>query len=479
MAILDLQVIQDDERFRAELASVATDGKRKWVYARKPRGRFYTLRTLVSIVLLAFLAGAPFVTVGGHQFLLLNILERQFVFFGIPFWPDDLYLVAVLFLLGVVSIVLFTAILGRIWCGWLCPQTVFLEMVFRKLEWLIEGSPGAQHARARGPWTFDRLWRFALKQSLFFVISFLIANIFLAYVVSSKTLLSFVREGPAAHLETFLGLIFFTFVFYAVFARYREQACLVACPYGRFMSALVDENTVTITYDTTRGEPRSKWHRDDQRATEETGHCIDCHACVAVCPTGIDIRNGIQLECVACTACIDACDEIMEKTGLKKGLIRYASLNAITTRAKRWLTPRIKAYITIWILLVGVVITLFVTRSVFDVNILRAPGTTWTKTADGIANFYQLNIINKQAVAVPYGLAVLSPAGARITPLGLPKRVEAGEGMKGRFLITIPPTVEAAEREHSKHAIPEVDIVLGITSNGALLKQVRTELILP
>jgi cytochrome c oxidase accessory protein FixG len=481
---LELPVLQPwqqmhDEQFRAELASVASDGKRKWIYAKKPKGKFTMARTALSWVLLGFFALAPIVKIGGNQFLLLNIIERKFVFFGVPFWPSDFYLVAVLFLLLIVSIVIFTATLGRIWCGWLCPQTVFLEMVFRKIEWLIDGTPGQQQQRDSGPWNWDRIWHFAAKQSTFFTISFIISNLFLAYVISSDTLFKFVFQGPVAHLETFLGLTAFTGIFYLVFARYREQACLVACPYGRFMSALVDENTVTVTYDWKRGEPRTKWKRQDARTTSDEGHCVDCFECVRACPTGVDIRNGIQLECVACTACLDACDTVMDKVGLPKGLIRYTSAKAVETRTAKWLTPRIKAYFGIWTILAIACITLFFFRETLQVDILRAPGTTWTQTADGIANFYELVIINKTDAALPYTFTVTSPKEARVTALGLASSVPAGEVLKGRFLLTLPKEHEKFEHEHEEHGNTEVDIFIDVNSGEKTIKHVKTEFLLP
>src|SRR5581483_3620452 len=437
----------------------------------------------LSVFLLAFLAFAPFVTVGGQQFLLFDILDRKFVLFGYPLWPEDFYLVVVLFLTGLVSIVLFTAVLGRIWCGWLCPQTVFMEMVFRKIEWWIDGPPGTQHTRHRGPWNFDRLWRFATKQSIFFAISFAIANIFLAYVVSSDTLRGYIEEGPAGHAALFLSLVTFTIVFYLVFARFREQACLVACPYGRFMSALVDDNTVTITYDTKRGEPRGKWRKNDPRSAvidrqpsavaADLGDCIDCHQCVVVCPTGIDIRNGIQLECVACTACIDACDEVMEKVKLPKGLIRYTSANAIQSGLKKWFTPRVKGYSAIWGGLVVITSTLFIARSDLAVNILRSPGTTWTVTANGSANFYDAEIINKSGSDLPIVLNVEHPSKATLTTLGLATYVKAGEIAKGRFIVTIPASIAGTGTQHN------IDITIDAVSNGKVIKQIRTEFLTP
>ncbi len=476
MSIIELDVIQDHERFRSELASIASDGKRKWVYAKKPSGYFYKWRSGLSVFLLTFLFLGPFVKIGGHQFILLDLIERHFVLFGIPFWPNDFYLVALLALVGVVSIVLFTATLGRIWCGWLCPQTVFLEMVFRKLEWWLEGSSQMQARRNTGPWNWDRAWRFGSKQILYAIISFAIANTFLAYFISSDVLLRYIEHGPLPHIELFLALIAFTVVFYLVFSRFREQACLIVCPYGRYMSALVDDNTVGVMYDHKRGEPRSKWHKGDTRLAQTEGHCIDCYQCEAVCPTGIDIRNGNQLECVHCTACIDACDEVMTKVGLPTGLIRYTSTAAVERREKKWLTPRIKAYLSIWVVLLGAFVALVLARTTLDVVVLRSPGTTWTATASGIANFYQLQIINKTADDLNYTLELVEPMGAKLSPLGLPEQVRSGEIMKGRFMVDVPKRLFA---EFDAARGNTLRLKLNIRANGQTVKTITTTMLTP
>ncbi|MCX6139573.1 MAG: cytochrome c oxidase accessory protein CcoG [Candidatus Kapabacteria bacterium] len=483
MSLLDIGEVEDHERFRAELGSIRPDGRRKWIYARKPRGKFTNWRTILSWFLLAFLMLAPFVKVGGHQFLLLNIIKREFVLFGMPFWPNDFYLVALLFLTGVITIVVFTATLGRIWCGWLCPQTIFLEMVFRKIEWLIEGGPKEQAQRHAGPWNWDRTWRSTLKIVVFAAISFLIANVFLSYIISSDELLQYVRNGPLAHIELFGGLVFFTFVFFMVFYRFREQACLIACPYGRFMSALVDENTVSITYDYKRGEDRAKWTKADNDAKktatvgsttfsrpESKGDCVDCHQCVTVCPTGIDIRNGIQLECVSCTACIDACDEVMDKVGLEKGLIRYSSQEAIETGRTTFFTRRIKAYLAVWLVMISVVVTLFAIRHDLDVVVLRQEGTTWVIMKEEVANFYRLQIINKTGHDIPYEIHVTSPHGFVIKDLGMPSHVKPGDILKGRFIIV---------REKDAPQVNESKLTLQLTTNGEVFHVVTTSFIAP
>ncbi len=484
MSIIDLDLIEDHERFRAELASIQPDGRRRWIYAlRPPKRMFYRLRTYVSWVLLIFLFMAPHVKVGGHQFVLLNIIDREFVFLGAPFWPNDFYLVALMFLTLVVTIVLFTATLGRIWCGWLCPQTIFMEMVFRKIEWWIEGGPKEQALRAAGPWNTDRLWRVGMKIVVFAAISFAIANTFLAYVVSSDVLVGYIVDGPSQHIELFGALLAFTFVFFMVFYRFREQACLIACPYGRYMSALVDDNTVAVTYDTTRGEKRSKWTRQDtaekkraaaagvpfERATA-SGDCVDCHQCVTVCPTGIDIRNGIQLECINCTACMDACDEVMEKVGLPTGLVRYTSLNAVEQGRSTWLTNRIKAYGAIWLVLMSVVVTLFALRSDLDVMILRQEGTTWVELGDRVGNFYRIQVINKAAEDVPFELSIDRPEAAILQPITLPTMIEAQQIAKGRFLLSLP----RQSIQPAKNAI-----TINVVSNGRVIKTITTSFVGP
>lgn len=471
MSIIDLDLIEDHERYRAELTSISPDGRRRWIFARKPTGRYYRWRTVVSVLLLAFLFAAPFVKVDGHQFLLLNVLTREFVFFGVPFWPNDFYLVVLLFLTVVISIVVFTATLGRLWCGWLCPQTVFMEMVFRRLEWWIEGGPKEQAQRRAGPWNADRIWRTFVKVTVFFGISFLIANTFLAYVISSDTLVRYVTDGPATHLPLFIALVTFTLIFFLVFYRFREQACVIVCPYGRYMSALVDENTVAVTYDFKRGERRAKWSREDNDAKKTAqsagdtiwdrpdakGDCVDCHQCVTVCPTGIDIRNGIQLECVNCTACIDACDEVMDKVGMQRGLIRYTSATAVQAGHTHWFTTRIKAYLAVWIVLVSVVVTLFALRADLDVLVVRQSGSMWQTTPDGVANFYLFQVINKTNDAHDVKVSVVEPKGASVKLLGAVSTVGANGIVKGRLLVIVPDSVR-----RSQHA----DVTLSIMSNG-------------
>jgi cytochrome c oxidase accessory protein FixG len=387
-----METDQEHETFRNELASVHTDGRRKWVYARKPAGRFYTRRTVLSWFLLVFLFTAPFIKVAGQPLVLLNFLERRFVLFGLAFWPQDFYLVVLVALTVLLTLALSTTAVGRIWCGWLCPQTVFMEMLFRKIEYVIDGSAEQQLRRHRGPWTADRLVRFAIKQSVFVALSFVIANVFLAYIIGSDALIGIITSPPAEHWRGLVAISIFSLVFYGVFARFREQACTLACPYGRVMSALIDTRTITVTYDRVRGEPRG--HRTAHDAAPACD-CVYCGQCVTVCPTGIDIRNGIQLECVNCAACVDACDNVMTKLHRPIGLIRLTSHEAIMTGRTSWLTPRVKAYAAIWLLMATATTTLIARRPELSVLLLRQPGTLYANVGDGVRNFYNLQVITR------------------------------------------------------------------------------------
>jgi cytochrome c oxidase accessory protein FixG len=424
------------ETFRNELASVAPDGRRRWVYARQPAGRLYRARTVVSWFLLAFLFLAPFVRVGGLPLMLFNVIERKFVLFGVLFWPQDFYQIVLIALVIIVTLALSTAAVGRVWCGWLCPQTVFLEMLFRKLEYLIEGSAAEQLRRNRGPWTLERVRTQGVKLVVVFALSFLIANTFLAYIIGSEALWAIVTDSPERHLAGLTAITIFSFVFFLVFARFREQACVLACPYGRVMSSLIDRHTVTVTYDKRRGDPRQRLTRD--RASN-AGDCIDCHQCVTVCPTGIDIRHGSQLECVACTACVDACNDVMRRVGRPGGLIRHTTLDAVEGGHHRWPTPRVWAYSAVWLVLVVSTVSLVATRPALDVVVLRQPGTLYATLADGtVANFYNVQVFNRTRHPLTFDITAVAPTGATVTPLGLVNRVEPHGLVEGRLLVGVP-----------------------------------------
>jgi cytochrome c oxidase accessory protein FixG len=387
--------------------------------------------------LLALLFLGPLVELHGQPILLLNVIERKFIVFGIVFWPQDFYLLVLCVLTGFVTVALLTSAVGRVWCGWLCPQTVFLEMLFRKIEWLIEGSAQQQVRRDKAPLTLDTAWRKVLKHAIFFALSFLIANVFLAYIIGADALWTIVTAPPREHVVGLFAISVFSVVFYAVFARFREQACTLACPYGRVMGALVDERTITITYDRTRGEPRGKLGRDV--AGVPRGDCVDCGQCVTVCPTGIDIRNGIQLECVACSACADACDDVMRRVRRPEGLIRYTSEEAVRAGRANRVGWRVKAYAAVWLVLLVATVTLIAVRPDLDVLILRQPGTLQTTLDNGdVSNFYNLQVLNRSNRAYTLTYRVVKPVGGSITPLGPIGDVPRYGLVQSRFLLRLP-----------------------------------------
>ena len=388
-----------NEQFRDSIGTINKDGKRSWVFPKKPSGRFYKYRSYVSYFLLAFLLSAPFVKINGNQFLLFNVLERRFNIFGFPFWPQDFHLLVISMITGVVFVILFTVVFGRLFCGWICPQTIFMEMVFRKIEYWIDGDRGKQIRLDKQPWNAEKIKKRLLKWFVFFIISFLIANVFLAYLIGGDTVISYITENPFDNIRTLISLLIFTSVFYFVFAWFREQVCIIACPYGRLQGVLLDDKTINVAYDYKRGEReegRSKFKKNEDRAALGKGDCIDCNQCVVVCPTGIDIRNGTQLECVNCTACIDECDHIMESINLPKGLIRYASEDNIAKKKPFKINARIKGYSAVLLILIGILTGMLFLRNNVEATILRLPGQLYEhKENNIISNVYTYKVINK------------------------------------------------------------------------------------
>ncbi|RSK39289.1 cytochrome c oxidase accessory protein CcoG [Mangrovimonas spongiae] len=390
---------ENNENFRDSIGTITDEGKRAWIFPKKPSGKYYERRKIVSYFLLAFLFAAPFIKINGNQFLMFNVLERRFNIFGFPFWPQDFHLFVISMIIGVVFITLFTVGFGRIFCGWICPQTIFMEMVFRRIEYWIDGDRNKQRKLARQKWDAEKIRKRLLKWFIFLVISFLIANIFLAYLIGSDKLIQYITDGPANHLSTLFPLLIFTGVFYFIFAWFREQVCIIACPYGRLQGVLLDNKSVIVAYDHKRGEGkngRKKFRKNEDREALGHGDCIDCLQCVHVCPTGIDIRNGTQLECVNCTACIDECDHIMESINLPKGLIRYASENEIEKKEKFKLTARMKGYIAVLTILIGILTGMLLLRNDVEARVLRLPGQLYERKDNNmISNVFTYKLVNK------------------------------------------------------------------------------------
>lgn len=432
-----------NDSFRDSISTIDKQGKRAWVYPKKPKGYFYDKRKMLSYALLVFLLAAPFVKINGNQFLMFNVLERRFNIFSFPFWPQDFHLFVISMIVGIVGLALFTVAFGRIFCGWLCPQTIFMEMVFRRIEYWIEGDRGAQMRLDKQAWNAEKWRKRLLKWSLFFVISFIIANVFTAYLVSSDQLIRMILEGPLLHTGTFVALLIFTAVFYFIFAWFREQVCIIACPYGRLQGVLLDNKSIVVAYDYVRGEKelgRAKFDKREDRSATGKGDCIDCKQCVHVCPTGIDIRNGTQLECVNCTACIDECDSIMESVGMPKGLIRYTSEEEIAQKKPFEFTLRMKGYAAVLVILIGVLIGMLFLRTQVEATVLRLPGQLFEHKGELISNVYTYKILNKTNVDYnEVTFQLVAPEG-KIILVGKNKiQVPAQKLAKGTLFVEIHP----------------------------------------
>jgi len=426
---------QAPDQFRDRLATADKSGRRIWMYPVKPTGELYRARTVVSVFLLAFLFSAPFIKLGEHPLLQFDIIHRQFYIFGIVFWPQDLYLFVLATITFVVFVILFTAVFGRLFCGWICPQTIFMEMVFRKIEQFFEGNGPKQRAFDRRPMDAGKFFRKALKHSLFLGISFLIGNTFLAYIIGADALFGIITDPPSQHVTGLTAMLLFTLVFYWVFAWFREQVCTMVCRYGRLQSVLLDSNSIVVAYDYRRGEKRGPLERGE--SLDSRGHCIDCEACVRVCPTGIDICNGTQLECINCTACIDACNRVMERMKLPTGLIRYSSERAIKEGRGFRLTGRIAIYSIVLVILLSVMSILMLSRTEVEATILRATGQLYQETDDGtIRNLYSIKLVNKTDRDIRIDLQLKSPAGS-ITPVGGDMMIPAGELLEAAFFVDI------------------------------------------
>lgn len=463
--------LQDDS-FRDSIGTIDKEGKRAWVFPKIPKGKWYDRRKWVSYFLLLFLFAAPFIKINGNQFLLFNVIDRKFNIFGFPFWPQDFYLFVITMIIGVVGLALFTVAFGRIFCGWICPQTIFMEMVFRRIEFWIDGDRGAQIKLNKQAWDAEKIRKRVTKWIIFFIISFLIANIFLAYVIGSDELLKMVTEGPTHNTSTLIALLIFTAVFYFIFAWFREQVCIIACPYGRLQGVLLDNKTIVVAYDHKRGEAengRAKFKKNEDRTALGKGDCIDCHQCVNVCPTGIDIRNGTQLECVNCTACIDECDFIMESVNLPKGLIRFASEDEIVKKEKFVFTTRMKGYVAVLAILTGIFIGLLFLRNDVQATVLRLPGQLFEHKGDKISNVFTYKIVNKTVKDFEQVHFKLANIKGEIKVVGKPIfKVKKEALAQGTLFIEISPALLKGDKTKVKIEVYDGDLLLETTTTNFL-----------
>ncbi len=458
------------ETFRDALGTVREDGKRFWVFPKKVSGVFYRYRTYLSWLLLAILFAGPFIQVDGRPYMLFNIFDRKFIIFGAAFWPQDTHLLIFLLLIFFVFVILFTVVFGRVWCGWACPQTLFMEMVFRKIEYLIEGDANQQRALKESPWTGEKIWKRGLKLGIFALISLMIGHLVMAYLIGVDQVREIVTQSPSQNMAGFIGLVAFSGIFMFVFSWFREQACIVVCPYGRLQGVLLDNNSINVMYDYVRGEPRAPIRKHAEESSPK-GDCVDCGLCVQVCPTGIDIRNGTQMECVNCTACIDACDEVMVKVERPKGLIRYASENSIKQGFQKLMTGRVKGYTVVLTILVAAFVTLIATREDLEGTITRFPGMTYQEREGGkVSNLYNITLINKTFEPQRVEINALAE-GMEIEIVGAKEWVlEPQTKFEGRFFLV---------RSQSEVKVPQEKVLLQLTHQGKEFDEIKTNFMAP
>ena len=494
-------VTEDNEEYRDHIATVDQAGKRIWLYPKKPSGRFYRARTWVSFAFLAIFLLMPFIKIDGEQFLQFNVLERKFVLFGLLFTPQDFHLFVLAMLTFIVFIILFTVVYGRLFCGWVCPQTVFMEMFFRKIEYWIEGNANEQRKLDKAPWTPEKIRKKALKHAIFFVIAVVVSNYFLAYIIGMDKVLDIVTQPVGQNFGGFITMLVFSGIFYGVFARLREQVCTTICPYGRLQGVLLVQDSIVVAYDHVRGEPRGKLIKEKPAeppqpvqfgdpvqqiratvhtatsndhtpaATVKAGDCIDCNLCVAVCPTGIDIRNGTQLECTNCTACIDACDVVMDKIGKPRGLIRYDSMTGVESGRRKIFTTRVYAYSAVLLALLALDIFLIARRGIIETIILRSPGQMYQeKDKTHLTNLYTYVLINKTNKELPVELK-MATSGGRIQIVGqAPHSIPKSGKIEGAFFVEMP-----ADQLSGRKTSLKIEII----SNGKKIDEAKTNFLGP
>ena len=416
------------------VTTINTDGSRYFLHPADVRGKWVRWRRLVGLALIAIYIALPWIPINGNPAVFLDVEYRMFHLFGLTLVPQDLWVM--FFAITGMGFALFfgTALLGRIWCGWACPYTVFLEHVYRRIERLIEGDATARRALERAPWGPMKILKWILKHANYAVISALIAHVFLSYFISLPRLYIFMQDGPLEHMTAFGVMASLTLVLWFCFGYFREQFCIIMCPYGRLQSVLTDDDTVNIGYDEKRGEPRGAKGKAE-------GDCIDCLRCVQVCPTGIDIRNGLQLECIGCTACVDACDEIMGKLDRPKGLIRYDSFNGFAGQARRFLRPRIYAYMALASLgLAAMLVVASLKARPYNATVSRVGGAGFYSDASAVRNIYKVRFINKrnQPATVTIRLSDEAPEGYEVSGSGQTFTVEA-KGEMARTCVVICP----------------------------------------
>lgn len=438
------------------------DGGRPWLYPSPSHGTFWTWRLVVGWALIALFTALPLIDIGGKPAIFLDLARRQFTFFGTTFHATDTIFLMLLLLSALLAIGLITALFGRVWCGWGCPQTVYLEFVFRPIEQLVEGASTHRKNLDEGPWTAEKVARKGVKHTLFAAVALALAHTFVAYFVSWDRLLTWMAEPPTEHWGYFVMMAFTTGLILFDFAYFREQMCVRICPYAKFQSVLLDRDSLIVSYDESRGEPRGRRTREQRKKENEgveldLGDCIDCGACVRTCPTGIDIRDGLQLECVNCTQCIDACNDIMRQVGKPEGLIRFTSENALEDEETNIFRPRVFIYAALLAVALGSFGFLLANRSATEIDVRRAPGSAFKhlEQADGaIANQLRFRIRNGTQSEKTYTVEPLSPKETSIKPIG-PAETPIGPGEMKRLgaWVLVPPEKFVGGQVEARFAI--------------------------
>ncbi|MBU1637394.1 cytochrome c oxidase accessory protein CcoG [bacterium] len=433
----NLVKIEDLQKPPETSATIGSEGRRNWVYSDVVFGRFIRWRDALAAFLILFYLAIPWIKISGSPLLRFDVPGRRFHIFGGTFVATDLFLLALFMLIALVGLFWFSAVFGRLWCGWACPQTVYLEGVFRRIERWIEGTPLKRRKLDSGPKDADYWMKKIVKHGIFWGISTLLALSFTAYFIGPEaSYRMFVDFGRNGHATAMIIAVSITAMVYFDFAWFREQFCHFLCPYARIQSVFLDDDSLVIGYDPVRGEPRGPLRKD---APPEKGDCIDCKRCVQVCPAGIDIRDGLQLECVQCTACIDACDMVMEKIGKPMGLVRYDSVSGLEGRKRKIARPRVIIYSGVLVLLLTVLGFKLADRSAISFAVVRQPGTPYIVQDDGfVRNMLHLNITNTSSEMVSAAIVLDAPAGAELLVPGQPFDIPAGDRITAEAFIMMP-----------------------------------------
>lgn len=426
------QAIRRDAPTRDSVTTINRDGSRRFLHVAHAKGAFTRCRTAVGQLLIAIYVALPWITINGHPAVFLNVSALQFHFFGFTFVTQDLWLAFFLITGLAFSLFYVSALFGRVWCGWGCPQTVFLDVVRRFERW-CEGDAPQRRKRDAGPATLGRAIRRGMKNVLVGALALVLAHVLLSYFVSLPQLYKMMTQAPGQNWGAFVFVFAVAAALWFDFAWFREQFCIIMCPYGRLQSALIDSNSLVIGYDAKRGEPRGR------KGTQGAGSCVDCRRCVQVCPTGIDIRQGLQMECIGCAACIDACDRVMDKLARPRGLIRYDSMNGLAGKATKWIRPRILLYTALLLLGAAAMTAGISTLKPATVSLTRLPGIPYVIISNDVRNEFLLRVLNKRNAAAAYRLEIDgAPASMRWTGVEGALQIGAlGEQMRP-VIVTIP-----------------------------------------